>query len=193
MLPHGRVRTAKVIRPRDYRTRPHRKVIKPMRYLAYLAIATFFSISALVSVHKEWFGFIYGLPGGDKIRPLSRSGPAGVFHGARLLIPNRTSPPAQSACEYGGRRLAGHARRSHPARHSITGLRAERPGLEPHRCSGFWISCNRVTADEASIRLTSGNVLHCASRGNKFRVYADYRVGKFQQKNSISRCEKYWR
>ena len=38
-----------------------------MRYLAYLAIATFFSISVLVSVRKEWFGFIYGLPGSDKL------------------------------------------------------------------------------------------------------------------------------
>ena len=38
-----------------------------MRYLAFLAIAAFFSISALVSVHREWFGFIYyDLPGGDK-------------------------------------------------------------------------------------------------------------------------------
>ena len=37
-----------------------------MRYLALLAIAAFFSISALVSVQREWFGFIYGLPGDDK-------------------------------------------------------------------------------------------------------------------------------
>jgi hypothetical protein len=37
-----------------------------MRYLALLAIAAFFSISVLVSVHREWFGFIYGLPGSDK-------------------------------------------------------------------------------------------------------------------------------
>jgi polysaccharide biosynthesis protein VpsQ len=37
-----------------------------MRYLAYLAIATFFTISALVSMHKEWFGFIYGIPGKDQ-------------------------------------------------------------------------------------------------------------------------------
>jgi len=37
-----------------------------MRYLAYLAIATFCTISALVSVRTEWFGFIYGLPGADK-------------------------------------------------------------------------------------------------------------------------------
>ena len=38
-----------------------------MRYLAFLAIAAFFSISVLVSVHREWFGFIYyGLPGGDR-------------------------------------------------------------------------------------------------------------------------------
>ena len=36
-----------------------------MRFLAYLAIATFFTISALVSVRKEWFGFIYGIPGKD--------------------------------------------------------------------------------------------------------------------------------
>jgi len=36
-----------------------------MRYLAYLAIATFVTISALVSTHKEWFGFIYGIPGKD--------------------------------------------------------------------------------------------------------------------------------
>jgi hypothetical protein len=38
-----------------------------MRALAYLAIATFFSISALVSLRKPWFGFIYGFPGGDKL------------------------------------------------------------------------------------------------------------------------------
>ena len=37
-----------------------------MRYLAFLAIATFFTISALVSTRKEWFGFIYDVPGGDK-------------------------------------------------------------------------------------------------------------------------------
>jgi hypothetical protein len=36
-----------------------------MRYLAYLSIATFFTISALVSTHKEWFSFIYGVPGKD--------------------------------------------------------------------------------------------------------------------------------
>ena len=36
-----------------------------MRYLAYLAIAAFFSLSALVSVHKPWFGFIYSMPGRD--------------------------------------------------------------------------------------------------------------------------------
>ena len=36
-----------------------------MRYLAYLAIATFFTISTLVSVRIEWFGFIYGIPGKD--------------------------------------------------------------------------------------------------------------------------------
>ena len=38
-----------------------------MRYLAYLAIATFVTISALVSTHKEWFGFIYGIPGRDQL------------------------------------------------------------------------------------------------------------------------------
>ena len=38
-----------------------------MRYLAFLAIAAFFSISVLVSTHREWFEFIYNdLPGGDK-------------------------------------------------------------------------------------------------------------------------------
>ena len=37
-----------------------------MRYLAFLAIATFFIISALVSVRMEWFGFVYDVPGGDK-------------------------------------------------------------------------------------------------------------------------------
>ena len=37
-----------------------------MRYLAFLVIVTFFSISALVSVRKEWFGFVYDVPGGDK-------------------------------------------------------------------------------------------------------------------------------
>jgi hypothetical protein len=38
-----------------------------MRYLAFLALAATVSISALVSVHREWFGFIYGLPGSDKL------------------------------------------------------------------------------------------------------------------------------
>ncbi len=38
-----------------------------MRYLAYLAIAAFFTTSALVSIHKEWFGFIYGMPGRDHL------------------------------------------------------------------------------------------------------------------------------
>ena len=38
-----------------------------MRYLAYLAIATFFTISALVSTHKERFSFIYGIPGKDQL------------------------------------------------------------------------------------------------------------------------------
>jgi hypothetical protein len=36
-----------------------------LRYLAYLAIAAFISISALVSVHKPWFWFIYRMPGKD--------------------------------------------------------------------------------------------------------------------------------
>jgi hypothetical protein len=38
-----------------------------MRYLAFLALAASVSISALVSLHREWFGFIYGLPGSDKL------------------------------------------------------------------------------------------------------------------------------
>ena len=37
-----------------------------MRYLAYLAITTFFTINVLVSTRKEWFGFVYDVPGGDK-------------------------------------------------------------------------------------------------------------------------------
>ncbi len=37
-----------------------------MRFLAFLALAAYVSISALVSIHREWFGFIYNLPGGDK-------------------------------------------------------------------------------------------------------------------------------
>ena len=37
-----------------------------MRYLAYLAIAAFFTTSALVSIRKEWFGFIYHMPGNDQ-------------------------------------------------------------------------------------------------------------------------------
>ena len=36
-----------------------------MRVLAYLAIATFCTISALASIHTEWFGFIYAIPGKD--------------------------------------------------------------------------------------------------------------------------------
>jgi hypothetical protein len=38
-----------------------------MRVLAYLAIATFCTISALASIHTEWFGFIYDVPGQDKL------------------------------------------------------------------------------------------------------------------------------
>ena len=38
-----------------------------MRYLAFLALAATVSISVLVSVHREWFKFIYGLPGSDKL------------------------------------------------------------------------------------------------------------------------------
>ena len=37
-----------------------------MRYLAFLAIAVFFTISVLVSTRREWFGFINGTLGGDK-------------------------------------------------------------------------------------------------------------------------------
>ena len=38
-----------------------------MRYLAFLAITTFFTISVMVSSRKEWFGFVYNVPGGDKL------------------------------------------------------------------------------------------------------------------------------
>ena len=37
-----------------------------MRYLAFLAIAFFCTISVLVSTRREWFGFINGATGGDK-------------------------------------------------------------------------------------------------------------------------------
>ena len=37
-----------------------------MRYMALLAFTTFITISALVSTRKEWFGFVYDVPGGDK-------------------------------------------------------------------------------------------------------------------------------
>ena len=49
-----------------------------MRYLAFLAMAAFFSISVLVSVHREWFGFIYSLPGGDKFAHFLGLGLLGV-------------------------------------------------------------------------------------------------------------------
>jgi hypothetical protein len=38
-----------------------------MRYLAFLAIAASVSISVLISAHREWFEFISGLPGRDKL------------------------------------------------------------------------------------------------------------------------------
>lgn len=38
-----------------------------MRVLAYLAMAIFCTISALVSTRTHWFGFIYHIPGGDKL------------------------------------------------------------------------------------------------------------------------------
>ena len=37
-----------------------------MKYMAILAFTTFITISALVSIRKEWFGFVYDVPGGDK-------------------------------------------------------------------------------------------------------------------------------
>jgi hypothetical protein len=40
---------------------------RPMRYLAFLAMVVYIAISALVSVRKEWFGFIYSLPGRDHL------------------------------------------------------------------------------------------------------------------------------
>ena len=50
-----------------------------MRVLAYLAMATFFSISALVSARKPWFGFIYHVPGGDKIAHVLGAGGLAFF------------------------------------------------------------------------------------------------------------------
>ena len=38
-----------------------------MKILALLAIAVFFSISALVSIQPEWFKFVQGVPGRDKL------------------------------------------------------------------------------------------------------------------------------
>jgi VanZ family protein len=37
-----------------------------MKFMAWLAFTTFMTISALVSIRKEWFGFVYDVPGGDK-------------------------------------------------------------------------------------------------------------------------------
>ena len=37
-----------------------------MKYMAILAFATFITISTLVSTRKDWFGFVYDVPGGDK-------------------------------------------------------------------------------------------------------------------------------
>jgi VanZ family protein len=48
-------------------TRYNHRKIPPMRFLAFLAIVAFFSVNALVSAHKEWFDFIYSLPGEDKL------------------------------------------------------------------------------------------------------------------------------
>jgi hypothetical protein len=42
-------------------------VLRPTRYLAFLAMAVYITISALVSVRKEWFGSIYSLPGRDHL------------------------------------------------------------------------------------------------------------------------------
>ena len=38
-----------------------------MKYLAYISIATFVIITALVSTRREWFWFIDDLPEGDKL------------------------------------------------------------------------------------------------------------------------------
>ena len=50
-----------------------------MRYLAFLTIATFFTISTLVSAHKEWFGFIYSVPGKDQLTHFAGMGLLSFF------------------------------------------------------------------------------------------------------------------
>ena len=57
-----------------------------MRYLAYLAIATFFTISALVSTHKERFSFIYGIPGKDQLTHFIGMGLLAFFKGCGHII-----------------------------------------------------------------------------------------------------------
>jgi VanZ family protein len=61
-----------------------------MRYLAYLAIAAFFTTSALVSIHKAWFGFIYGIPGRDLLAHFVGMGLLSFF-----MVLGFSSPPTR--------------------------------------------------------------------------------------------------
>ena len=45
-----------------------------MKYLAFLTIAAYFFFNALVSAKKEWFMFIYDMPGGDNLAHFISSG-----------------------------------------------------------------------------------------------------------------------
>jgi hypothetical protein len=44
-----------------------RQAFRPMRFLAFLAMAVYITLSALVSIRREWFGFLYSLPGRDHL------------------------------------------------------------------------------------------------------------------------------
>jgi len=50
-----------------------------VKNLAFLAIAIFFGISVLVSIQPEWFGFVHGVPGRDKLLHFLGVGILSVF------------------------------------------------------------------------------------------------------------------
>ena len=80
-----------------------------MRYLAFLAIATFFTINALVSVRKEWFGFIYGIPGKDQAVRFVDAGLLSFFMVLGFLIPCHAWPSTRSNCKSDCRGAARYA------------------------------------------------------------------------------------
>ena len=66
------------------------------RNLALLAIAVYLGISILASIHPEWFEFVHGLPGRDKLIHFFGAGLLSIFMVTgfpSVVVYNRTYGP----------------------------------------------------------------------------------------------------